>query len=515
MFDQISEVPTVRSVVKSPTTQTESAHLSTGANRDYWSRRDRWISLLLAPVDASSLYTFRIGFGFILFVWAIDYLSMGLIRNLYLAPRFHFSYYLFDFVRPWSGDGMYVHFMVLAALAVCVAIGFLYRVTSVLLAVGFTYVFLLDRTNYQNHYYLILMLCWLLAVSPAHRGVSLDVLGELATPSVTTPAVWLWLIRFHIGLPYFFGGIAKLHPDWLAGEPMRTHLASKAWLPLIGPWFTSDAVVMVFAWGGLLFDLSIVPLLLWRRTQTVAYLGCIGFHLLNALLFNIHVFPWFMIVATTIFFEPDWPRLLTGYRRLNLPAPTRVSWKTLTTRGRYAFVMLGVYCSFHMIWPLRHYCYPGDAMWTEQGHYFSWRMMLRGKVSALRYYVTDRRTGVTSIASLRPYLNIDQLSKFSRDPEMILQFAHFLAHEYRTHKGSECEVRALVLTSLNGRKPQLLIDPNVDLSIEPLGFHTRTWIMPLTEPLRKTAWSEPLVEWERHVTLPPLTFLDRAAVAAK
>lgn len=515
MFDQISEVPTVRSVVKSPMTQREAPNLDASPNQDSWSWRDRWTTQLLAPVDATSLYTFRIGFGVILFLWAIDYLSTGLMRNLYVAPRFHFTYYLFDFVRPWPGDGMYAHFMALTALAVCVAFGFLYRVASVLLAVGFTYVFLLDRTNYQNHYYLILMLSWLLALAPAHRGASLDVLGDLATPAATMPAVWLWLIRFHIGLPYFFGGIAKLHPDWLAGEPMRTHLASKAWLPLVGAWFTTEAVVMGFAWGGLLFDLSIVPLLLWRRTRTIAYLGCIVFHLLNALLFNIHVFPWFMIFATTIFFEPDWSRRLTGHGHLNLREPTLVSWKMLTSKGRYAFVALGVYCCVHMIWPLRHYCYPGDAMWTEQGHYFSWRMMLRGKVSALRYYVTDRQTGVTSIASLRPYLNLDQLSKFSRDPEMILQFAHFLASEYRTHRGSECEVRALVLTSLNGRKPQLLIDPNVDLSVEPLGFHTRSWIMPLTEPLRNSAWSEPLVEWERHVTLPPLTFLDRAAGPAK
>jgi vitamin K-dependent gamma-carboxylase len=44
--------------------------------------------------------------------------------------------------------------------------------------------------------------------------------------------------------------------------------------------------------------------------------------------------------------------------------------------------------------------------------------------------------------------------------------------------------------SLNGRKPQLLVDPTVDLARERASMLPARWIMPLTEPLRKYG-SEP------------------------
>lgn len=471
---------------------------------------NRLVTALLAPVDAASLAVFRIGFGLIMAWWCFDELRSGRVRELYIVPRFHFTYHPFDFVHPWPGNGMYVVFVALGLLAACISFGFLYRLASVLFAVGFTYFFLLERTNYQNHYYLIALLSWLLTFLPLNRFVSLDVLGELVRPSSTISTWSLWLMRFHVALPYVFGGLAKFHPDWFAGEPLRTHLAivaSNSRIPLIGPLLTSEVAVNTFVWGGLLFDLAIVPLLLWRPTRTLAYAACVLFHLMNATLFNIHVFPWLMIFATTVFFEPNWPRRLLGAQPLALASPTLKSWKSIGPRACSLGIVLLIYCTFHVVWPLRHFLYAGDALWTERGHFFSWRMMLRGKVSALRYYVTDPETGETKIASLRPYLNLDQVSKFSRDPEMILQLAHFLAEEHRTHTGQSVEVRALALTSLNGRKPQLLIDPNVDLAKEPLGFHHRPWIMPLTEPLRPVAWSVPMLEWERHVTIPRRPFL--------
>jgi hypothetical protein len=64
------------------------------------------------------------------------------------------------------------------------------------------------------------------------------------------------------------------------------------------------------------------------------------------------------------------------------------------------------------------------------------------------------------------------------------------------------------LASLNGRKPQLLIDPAVDLAAQPrFAFH-RSWILPLHEPLRVEPWKIPLNEWERYVELPNLPFLN-------
>ena len=157
---------------------------------------------------------------------------------------------------------------------------------------------------------------------------------------------------------------------------------------------------------------------------------------------------------------------------------------------------------------MRHLLNEGNTGWTEQGHYFAWRMMLRGKTVGLRYYLTDPETGMTQQADIRDFLNLEQQIKFAKDPKMILDLAHGLAAESLRRTGKPTEVRALVLASLNGRKPQLLIDPAVDLAAQPKVALHRPWIVPLHEPLRNEPWTVPLNEWEHHVDLPELPFLN-------
>lgn len=138
--------------------------------------------------------------------------------------------------------------------------GFWYRLSATLFFLGFTYVFLLEQARYLNHFYLISLISFLMIFVPAHRAFSIDALS--GARSATAPAWALWLLRAQIGIPYFYGGLAKLNGDWLRGEPMRVWMASGTDFPLIGPWFTDERVVFLFAYGGLLIDLLVVPLLL-------------------------------------------------------------------------------------------------------------------------------------------------------------------------------------------------------------------------------------------------------------
>lgn len=474
---------------------------------------DRLLTRILAPVDMASLIAFRVGFGAIAVWWAVDYLVRGRMHVAYLVPKFHFTYLGFDWVQPWPGAGLYLHFILLALAGAAIAVGFLYRAATIAFAVGFTYVLLLDRTNYQNHYYLLLLVSWLMTLLRLNGMMSVDVLQGIAKRRATVPQWMLWLARFHIGLPYFFGGVAKLEADWFAGAPLRQTLHAHDWWPLIGPWLRCEPVVQAFIWGGVVFDLAIVPLLLWRRTRIPAYCLCVAFHLLNSQLFSIHIFPWFMLVATTVFFEPHWPRRV--FRLASLPkCPVETAtWSGLSRWTRIVAALLCGYCVFHCVWPLRHYAYPGPASWTEQGHFFAWRMMLRGKNVGIRYYATDSQTRQTQLIDPRPILSPIQVGMFPRDPEMILHLAHHIAAEYRRLYGREVEVRALVLTSLNGRKPQLQIDPNVDLAKIQRGSYSRPWIYPQSEPLPETPWTVPIAQWEKHVELPKMPFLDLPSVA--
>lgn len=443
-------------------------------------------------------------------VWAWDYLTRGQLRTLYVEPRFHFTYQYFDWVQPIPGIGMYLMFVAFILLGLAVAVGFYYRLASLLFALGFTYFFLLEQTNYQNHYYLMVLLSWVCCLLPLNRNLSWDSRHNPSLHSDVTDAWVLWAVRFHVGMTYFFGGLAKLVPDWMLGEPMRTMLLTKTDTPVIGPLFDTEYAGLLFSWGGVLLDLLIVPLLLYRRTRPFAFLAGLTFHLTNSVLFTIHIFPWFMIIASTIFFEPDWPRRILGGKPVD-PTPTRpVQWKQLGGWKKFGVAVACVYFAFHVTWPFRYRTFEGDSCWTEQGHFFSWRMMLRGKTGGVRFFLTDPERKQTVIPDLREFLSIDQAGKFPKNPEWILQLAHFLADRYEEETGRRPEVRALVLLSLNGRKPQLLIDPNVDLTKQTRGQRVRPWVFPNEEPLRKEPWNLPLLEWEKYVELPELQFLQDA-----
>ncbi len=458
-----------------------------------------------APVDISFLVYFRIVFGVLMLANVLFYYQVDAVRERYILPRFHFTYHGFEWVRPWPGDGIHWHFIALGLLAGCIVLGFCYRAAAGLFAAGLTHLFLIDKAYFQNHYYLLCIVAWLLLLLSAHGAFSIDVLLRPRLRLRTVPAWMLWLLRFQIGVPYVFGGIAKINHDWLAGEPMRSVLASRTSYPFIGRFFIEEWCVQLFVQGGLWFDLLVVPALLWRRTRAAAFIAAVMFHVVNHTLFYIGVFPWFMIFATAVFFPPDWPRRLLQVPRAAAEATGRgLAWSRLSRRRRAGAVLLGVWIAFQVLWPLRHFAYAGDPSWTEQGHFFAWHMMLRDKMSLVRFHLTHPQTGlrgsIDPLESITPF----QLKMMSNDASMIQDFSHFIAGQFRQRGHGEVEVRALVLTSLNGRKPQLFIDPQVNLAAEPRTFGRPPWIIPLTESLRDAPWSVPVNEWVRHVDLPRL-----------
>ncbi|MEO6462370.1 MAG: HTTM domain-containing protein, partial [Candidatus Eisenbacteria bacterium] len=129
---------------------------------------------LFAPVDIASLVFFRIGLGAILVWEVVRYFDHGWIGRYWIRPAFHFTYYGFEWVRPWPGIGMYLHFAALGLLAVGIALGWHYRLCAALFALGFIYVFLLEQAVYLNHFYMLCLLGILLPFLPLHHAWSLD-----------------------------------------------------------------------------------------------------------------------------------------------------------------------------------------------------------------------------------------------------------------------------------------------------------------------------------------------------
>ena len=427
--------------------------------------------IVATPVDAASLAAFRILFGVLMAAAAIRVLALGWVDEFYVQPAYHFTWDLFPWVRPMPPPLMQLHFVALAILACGIAIGFRYRACAAMFFVGVTYVELIDKTTYLNHYYLVSLLSALLIVVPANRIWSVDAWRRSIPEGATIPSWTINILRFQLAVVYAFAGLAKVNADWLLdAEPLRIWLAARSDLPIVGSWFTQPWVAYAFSWSGALFDLSIVPWLLWRRSRPAAYVVVIVFHTLTWLLFPIGMFPWIMIVATLVFFPPDWPRRWVGRPRVDVQA---------ARPGRYAVpawtvACLAVYSAIQIALPLRAY-WPGmDPEWTNRGFNFAWRVMLIEKAGYVEFVVRDPATGRQWPVRARDYLTERQEKMMAQDPFMVRALARHVAADLAARGFPGVEVRADAFATLNGRPLQRFIDPRVDLA----GPETAEWLLP-------------------------------------
>jgi vitamin K-dependent gamma-carboxylase len=319
----------------------------------------------------------------------------------------------------------------------------------------FTYCHLADKTNYLNHYYLVSLLLGLTAAI----GIS--------NADATQPAWKLWLIRFQIGLVYFYGGVGKLESDWLVhAMPLQIWLAGSGDFPVLGPVLRLRETAWIMSWVGAAFDLTAPFLLAQRRTRIYAYAVVVFFHLMTARLFQIGMFPWVMIAVTLVFFDPSWPR-----RWFSRWLPSGDSPIAPLPRWVLAWVVLQV------LYPLRSHLYPGNVLWTEDGYRFSWRVMLIEKAGSADFTVTQA-SGAKSEIRVRDWLTPLQVKMMSTQPDMIRAFAWMIADDAVRKGQPRPRVTADVVVTLNGRAPARLVDPNVDLAAEPLRLGGSPWVLP-------------------------------------
>jgi vitamin K-dependent gamma-carboxylase len=451
------------------------------------SKRSACLALgLFRPVDAASLAAFRILFGALMLVSVVRFWANGWIRDIYVAPPLHFHYLGFSWLSPWPGWGMYAHFAVLGLGSLFVMLGLFYRASAAVLFLSFTYVELLEKATYLNHYYLISILSLLAIFLPLHRTASLDAWRNPETSSRTAPAWALWLLRFQIGIVYLFAGLAKLGPDWLLrGEPLGIWLAAHTDIPLVGPLLAERWVARVASFSGVAFDLSVVFFLMNARTRRYAYAAVIGFHLVTGALFPIGMFPYIMAASALVFFPPDWPRKLFARLSRRFYAPVGVDepvWtpQTLGITQRLGVALLCAHAAFQIALPLRHFLYPGNTAWSEEGFRFAWRVMLVEKMGFVEYRVRDRATGKTLVVQPSRYLTPLQTKMMSMSPDMILELAHHIAADF-AQRGMDVSVHADAWVTMNGRPSRRIVDPTVDLVTERDSLRPKPWILPLDD----------------------------------
>jgi len=440
-------------------------------------RATAWLN---APRDAAPLAAFRILFGALLAFEAFSsYLHK--IPARYEPGVYHFTYPGFQWVAPPPGVGIYLVIGAMGLAAFCVTLGYRYRIATTIFLVTYTYVFLIERAAYNNHYYLIILLAFLLVIVDAHADAALDSARRPQEKRGWVPAWQIYLLRAQIVIVYFFGGVAKLSPDWLQRQPITHWVGLRAEAVALGPLLEPAFVPYLLAYGGLVFDLAIGFLLLWRPTRPGAIVLVLFFHLTNAYLFSIGIFPWLGIGATVLFLEGTTVRRALawmGYTAREAEPPAGS-----TRPATWPLVFCGAYLLAQILIPLRHWYYPGEVNWTEEGHDFSWHMKLRDKEGVIAYTVVDRATGASVVVDgtrLAEELTSSQIQEMSCKPQFAAQYAGHLREVYRARGFTDPAVYADMFVSLNGRPFQRMVDPDADLAAVDDGpWHAATWILPL------------------------------------
>ncbi|MEZ5372710.1 MAG: HTTM domain-containing protein [Microthrixaceae bacterium] len=344
--------------------------------------------------------------------------------------------------------------MALAGLAV--AVGWRTQAALGVFLVGFLWMELIDAALYLNHYWLMTLLGALLFVLPVGRSWSIDAASGRVARTSLVPAWMVWAARAQVGVVYVVAGIAKLNGDWLLrGEPLGMWLAARGDRPIVGPLFDLPLTPVVASWAGLVFDLTIVGWLLWRRSRPWAYAAVVVFHLATAALFRIGLFPWAMMALTPVFFEPDWPVRLVG--------PPVADRGDVSVRPwvRNAVVALAV---INVVVPLRHHLYEGDVVENEAGYYGSLRVMLTEKTGTATFLVTDPATGERWAVQPDEVFEPWQVGQLASRRDLLVTAAHVVADEARADGHTDVEVRADTWVSINGRPRQRLVDPTLDLA---------------------------------------------------
>jgi len=454
-------------------------------------KRTEWLS---RPVSIAPLVTLRVIIGAMLVFSTVRFWALGWIDDHYVQPVFHFKYFGFEWVEPLSATGMYAVHALLIISSLCVMLGLFYRMAAVLQFLLFTYTELIDLTYYLNHYYFVSIVCGLLILVPANRAYSLDVWRRPGIFQRSVPRWTIFIFQLQLGIVYFYAGIWKINHDWLVNAlPLKIWVPANDQLPLVGWLFQQKITPWLFSWAGMLYDVSIVFWLSWARTRPWAYLTVVVFHTLTGLMFQIGVFPLVMIGATLVFFSEKWHERLFVIPKESVRATgalstvdrtssfgmtnsgNRTQWvKPSFTIHHSSFIIL--FFLFQILFPWRYLLYPGNVFWTEEGYRFSWRVMLMEKAGTATFFVKDAKTGREGEVLNSEFLNPHQEKQMAMQPDMILQFAHFLKKHYAQRGMSDPAVRAEVYVTLNARSSKLLLDPNIDLTKLRDGWSHKTWI---------------------------------------
>jgi len=432
---------------------------------------------LFTRIDNTGLVLFRVVFGLLIAAEGFGAIATGWVRRTLVEPDFTFNFIGFEFLQPLPGSGMYIYFALMGTFGLMVMLGYKYRISIISYAVLWTGVYFMQKTSYNNHYYLLMLLCWIMAFLPANRWLSLDVRRNPEKKSTSMPRWCLWVLILQVWIVYTYASVAKIYPDWLDGSVAELFMTGKKGYWLIGDLLQQAWAHYTIAYAGIFFDLLIIPMLLWKRTRMIGFILSIFFHLFNSIIFQIGIFPYMSMAFAFFFFTPQ-----TLTKRFLPKKPIYTAGEVIIPSYRKPFLIIfSVYFLIQVGLPLRHWFFQDDVLWTEEGHRLSWRMMLRSKSAKVNYWIVDKETGERTFYNYFPMLSKKQRRSIRTHPDMIWQLAQRIK-KIEGKKGKDVAVYVTVDVKVNKGVYHPFIDPEVDLASEKWHhFKHHDWILPSPE----------------------------------
>jgi len=429
---------------------------------------------LFKHIDNSSLIVFRIIFGLLCFLESVGAIVTGWVKTTLVSPKFTFNFIGLDFLQPLPGNGMYFYYALMGIFGLFIMVGYKYRFSMMSFTIMWSATYLMQKASYNNHYYLLMLLSSLMIFLPAHKYASVDVKLNPKIRSISMPRWCTWVFVIQLFIVYTYASVAKLYPDWLDTTVIQLLMKGKQNYFLVGDLLQQKWVHYTLAYGGILFDGMVIPLLLFKPTRKNIFFISIFFHVFNSFIFQIGIFPYLSLAFTLFFFDPETIQKLFLKKKpfYNAQRITVPNYKTplITLFFIYFFVQLAL--------PLRHHFIKDDVLWTEEGHRLSWRMMLRVKSGYATYKVKNKDTGETVYIKLEDYLTKKQIRLATSKPDVIWQFSQYLKNDFRA-KGEDVSVYVNCSLSVNGKPYKKLINSEVDLAnVKWNAFKHSDWILP-------------------------------------
>lgn len=440
--------------------------------------------------SAATLAFFRLAFGLMMLFSLIRFAANGWIEKLYLSPSFHFSYYGFEWVKPF-GNYTYLLFIFCGIAAIFVAIGYQYKWAILSFFLSFTYIELMDKTTYLNHYYFISIISFVLIFLPANAYFSVDAHKNEKIRFQYIPRWNTDILKLLLAIVYIYAGLAKLNSDWLIeAMPLKIWLPENNEIPVLSTLLNQTWVHYAFSWIGAIYDLIIVFLLLNKRTRGLGFFLVVVFHVLTRILFPIGIFPFVMIISSLIFFEANFHKKILTFignlfsKDISLFENGKEKTQEFDFVNQLKLGFIGLFIVFQLAFPFRYLLYPEELFWTEEGFRFSWRVMLMEKAGYAEFTVTDTQNNKSIRVNNTKFLTAFQEKQMAFQPDFILEYAHFLKDYYQNQGFENPNVYVTSYVALNGRLSQQFIDPKINLANENENFKHKPWILPFNDTIK-------------------------------